>query len=483
MKRILLVACLALASVAANARADTFSVVPDALPSAFTPNSAGSIGLPVDLLTPPAQPEQLDSVQLTDLWKRADSQYGIPWQVLAAINKVESNFGRNMGPSSAGAVGWMQFMPSTWLRWGTDGNGDGVADPWNAEDAVTSAARYLAAAGGQTDLRRAVFAYNHADWYVDEVLSLARTFSSGETFQLDGMQQGLEQAQEAVSAASAALVAAQGRVTRLTALQDTWTARVASARLLSDQLAAQKQATLAGVRVDAANGRIAELRDQLAQAQAELERARTNAQAASFDQGAGALLGAPSYQGQYVFPVGGGPGLVSASHTHHDYPAVDIAAPEGSPLYALADGTVLNAWSDPDPRCGLGFTMRTDDGQVWTYCHMSYVEPTVVVGAKLQGGDHVGLVGSTGEATGPHLHLQLQPPLEWPQQEAWFQNFAGVAFRWNDPEPAGWVTPAPARTLSIFDGPAKQAPKPVFEVVPAAPVPSNEGVVMFTPAS
>ena len=49
--------------------------------------------------------------------------------MLAAINKVETNFGGNMGPSSAGAVGWMQFMPDTWLRWGLDADGDGLADP------------------------------------------------------------------------------------------------------------------------------------------------------------------------------------------------------------------------------------------------------------------------------------------------------------------------------------------------------------------
>ena len=71
----------------------------------------------------------------------------MPWNVLAAINKIESNFGRNMGPSSAGAIGWMQFMPSTWLRWGTDADGNGIADPWNPVDAVYSAARYLAASG------------------------------------------------------------------------------------------------------------------------------------------------------------------------------------------------------------------------------------------------------------------------------------------------------------------------------------------------
>ena len=99
--------------------------------------------------------------------------------MLASINKIESNFGQNMGPSSAGAVGWMQFMPSTWLRWGVDADGDGIADPWNPTDAVFAAARYLAAAGGQTDISRAIFAYNHADWYVREVLDLARVYGQG----------------------------------------------------------------------------------------------------------------------------------------------------------------------------------------------------------------------------------------------------------------------------------------------------------------
>ena len=94
--------------------------------------------------------------------------------MLAAINKVESNFGRNMGPSSAGAIGWMQFMPSTWERWGVDADGDGIANPWSAEDAIAAAARYLAASAAQSDISRAVFSYNHAQWYVDEVLQLAQ---------------------------------------------------------------------------------------------------------------------------------------------------------------------------------------------------------------------------------------------------------------------------------------------------------------------
>lgn len=113
---------------------------------------------------------------LLPVWQEAGAIYGVPWQVLAAINRIESNNGRNMGPSSAGAIGWMQFMPSTWTRYGLDADGDGVANPWAARDAIHAAARYLAAAGAQSNLPRAIFAYNHAWWYVDEVLALARTY-------------------------------------------------------------------------------------------------------------------------------------------------------------------------------------------------------------------------------------------------------------------------------------------------------------------
>ena len=90
----------------------------------------------------------------------------------------------NTHVSSAGAVGWMQFMPSTWRRWGTDASGDGVADPYDPQDAIFSAARYLDAAGARKDLRRAIFAYNHANWYVNEILSIAASLPD-ELRQLD----------------------------------------------------------------------------------------------------------------------------------------------------------------------------------------------------------------------------------------------------------------------------------------------------------
>src|SRR5712691_7501381 len=438
---------LGLALLAGTAQADTFAVVPETqatspfiLPT-LTPNAAGSLVLPAELYTPPASTAQLSYTQLLGLWQRAGSTYGIPWQVLAAINKVESNFGRNMGPSSAGAIGWMQFMPDTWLRWGVDANGDGVADPWNPNDAIFSAARYLAAAGGSTDIYRSVYAYNHADWYVREVLGLAGIYGSDSTiaFSLDRMQQSLEAARAAVVAASEQLVTAQRAVRTEARVVARWRAAAARAPLLSDRLALDQRAGLAAARRSAAALVVDERMRTLTAAQQELDRAQQQSAAASFAPAASQLLAAPSYSSGYVFPVGGGPGIVSASHTHHDYPAVDIAAPMGSPLYALADATVLNEWREPDPSCGIGLTLRTFDGLVWTYCHLSYLEPSIADGTQLQGGDPVGLVGHTGDASGPHLHLQLQPPTEWPQQQPWFQSFAGVAFSWQDAQSGGDV--------------------------------------------
>ena len=96
--------------------------------------------------------------------------------MLASINKIETAFGTNLNVSSAGAMGWMQFIPSTWEAYGVDANGDGSKDPYNPVDAICAAARYLRAAGGSEDLRTAIFAYNHADWYVDEVLLYARAY-------------------------------------------------------------------------------------------------------------------------------------------------------------------------------------------------------------------------------------------------------------------------------------------------------------------
>jgi murein DD-endopeptidase MepM/ murein hydrolase activator NlpD len=104
----------------------------------------------------------------------AGIEYGVRWEILAAINEIETDYGRNLNVSTAGAVGWMQFLPSTWKRWGVDANHDGRKDPYNPVDAIFAAARYLKAAQADQDVRKAIFAYNHADWYVDSVLMRAR---------------------------------------------------------------------------------------------------------------------------------------------------------------------------------------------------------------------------------------------------------------------------------------------------------------------
>jgi len=113
---------------------------------------------------------------LLPIYQACGTEYGIPWEVLASINKIESGFGTNLNVSSAGAVGWMQFLPSSWEAYGVDANGDGRKDPYNPVDAICAAANYLKIAGGDKDLYNAIFAYNHADWYVQEVLLYARAY-------------------------------------------------------------------------------------------------------------------------------------------------------------------------------------------------------------------------------------------------------------------------------------------------------------------
>jgi murein DD-endopeptidase MepM/ murein hydrolase activator NlpD len=466
-----LVALAALAVVGA-AKADTFIPVGQSQGPTFVVVPMPTPTLTQQPVAPTSADGQISTANLQSLWMAAGAAYGIPWQVLAAINKIESNFGQNMGPSSAGAIGVMQFMPSTWSRWGLDANGDGIADPWNAADAIYSAARYLAAAGGTTDLARAIFAYNHAGWYVNEVLSLASLYATGGPGivpMLDQMQAALKDARTNLVDVNAQLGAAQTTARALARSENRTLARSRNAPLLSDQLELQKQAVQIGVRRLAADARAQQLRNELAAARQKVNDAVARSNAVSFNPAGGQLFSAPVYSGNYVFPVGGGPGVVSVGHTHHDFPAADIAAPMGSPVYALSDGVVLYAWAAPQGNCGIGVMIATTDGQKWTYCHLSYLDPNMRQGAQLAAGDSVGLVGASGDATGPHLHLQLDPPTSYPQDEAWFAGFAGTAFSWQDAAPAGTLLSASPGTSG-----------PVFMTVDTPVVEFSQNVVHFT---
>jgi len=144
------------------------------------------------------------------IYKAAGEKYNIPWTLIAAIHRVETNFGQDLNTSSVGAIGHTQFMVKTWVGWsfpggtrlgdasipkgtlmspaaiskyggfGVDGDGDGKADPYNVTDAMYSTANYLATNGGASgNYQKAVFAYNHASWYVSRVMGFMKEYTSG----------------------------------------------------------------------------------------------------------------------------------------------------------------------------------------------------------------------------------------------------------------------------------------------------------------
>jgi hypothetical protein len=142
-------------------------------PSEFGPSAAARADIPAAFLA---------------IYEQAGQRYGIdPW-VLAAIGSIETDHGRSGAPGVRAGVnsfgccaGPMQFNvrngpPSTWEGFGVDGNADGRRSPYDPEDAIPAAARYLRAAGAPRDYRGALFAYNHAEWYVAEVLAKANAY-------------------------------------------------------------------------------------------------------------------------------------------------------------------------------------------------------------------------------------------------------------------------------------------------------------------
>lgn len=157
-----------------------------ARPATYTPSPVAIADIPADYLV---------------LYQRAAARFGVDWAVLAAIGKLECDHGRLQAAgcnppgtvNRAGATGPMQFLGPTWRAgtplmsvpavgpptsttgegYATDGDGDGLADVWNAADAIAGAARLLRANGAPADYRRALFAYNPTDSYVERVLAKA----------------------------------------------------------------------------------------------------------------------------------------------------------------------------------------------------------------------------------------------------------------------------------------------------------------------
>ena len=121
------------------------------------------------------------------LYEAAAARFGLDWTVLAGIGRVECDHGQDPAPSctvegqlnSAGAGGPAQFLVSTWQRYGITPTGHGTPDMWNPADAIFSMANYLRASGAPGNYRQAIYAYNHAWWYVAEVLAWAGRYRAG----------------------------------------------------------------------------------------------------------------------------------------------------------------------------------------------------------------------------------------------------------------------------------------------------------------
>ena len=118
------------------------------------------------------------------LYRAAGARFGLDWTILAGIGRVECDHGRDPAPACtvegrlnfAGAGGPAQFLVSTWSRYGISATGTGVPDMWNPADAIFGMANYLRACGAPGDYPQAIYGYNHAWWYVADVLSWARRY-------------------------------------------------------------------------------------------------------------------------------------------------------------------------------------------------------------------------------------------------------------------------------------------------------------------
>ena len=313
---------------------------------------------------------------------------------------------------------------------------------------IHSAARYLAAANGRTDIARAIFAYNHAQWYVDDVLQLAAMFG-GELRErrrrLHARPDGAR-ARAGAGAGGLALRAARrrrgGRVRASAAKSERLAAAAEDlGQLLSDRVLAEKDAFQAGeeLRRRHRRGRAAPRpswrrrrpRSRPPRAAPRRRRSRPRPPASCGCRRGPTATSSPSEAAPASSP--------SAATTTTIPPPT---SPRRSARRSTRSRTASCSRSSTTAAAAPASSSGPLDGLEWVYCHLSYRDPGLEEGLLVSAGQWVGLVGSTGHSTGPHLHLGLRPA-RYPQEMPWFQEFAGIAFMWQD-EPGGGGGPVDA---------------------------------------
>ncbi len=297
---------------------------------------------------------------LLPIYQAAAVQYGVPWQVLAAINEVETNYGNDLSISSAGAEGWMQFMPSTWLRYGVDVQAAGYADPFNPVDAIFAAARYLRAAGAAHDLKGAIFAYNHSAAYVESVLLRAKLIAHYPTAVIETLT-GL----------------AEGSLP------------VAHALATAEELLQPGSAAASVDSVSPGN----------------TSSTKRHSRAASSTSTA-ATAGTALTPGSTLPPTPGASGAaVTEGAASASQRFSDLVAPAGAPVVAVQDGKVLRLGHSP--KLGNYVILRDVYGDVFTYAGLGSIATTYAPPKLDASGQVAGIVQAGAEAS--HDSAPAQP--------------------------------------------------------------------------
>ena len=332
-----------------------------------------------------------------DAYMSASKTTGVDWVYIAALGKVESDHGRHGGrtldangdvgpspilgvPTKYGrAEGPMQFLTATFKAYGKDGNNDGKVNAQNIYDAALAAGFYLKASGAPGDMEKAIFAYNHATWYVNDVVKQAEAYRAGSTA-----------TDPTVQVASIDDLIGKDK--------DTGTGGPATA--------AQVAATVAGFAATV-NTPQNKQQDKQGPKPMPAQPYTPPNKVENGGGGGGSAWTLPVPKDSYTLTNRWGmPASYYASGYHT---GLDYAAPEGTPVFAAAAGKVI---ARPDQASWAGANFLTIDhgivdgqGVMTWYAHLS---KALVTAGDVFGGDQIGEVGDLGNASGPHLHFEVR---------------------------------------------------------------------------